>query len=1540
MSKKVRGCVISACLVIILLFAGGVIPANSVNAADSMTRAEWIHNLTEVFGMTVDADNYPDNYYCDLSAADSCYRDIMVATEFGVIDVEAGKEFQPDAAVTREFAAHTLNYCLGFQREDASYTYSDVEEVPEKYRDDAQTAIDRGWFALVDGAFVPQRAVTTSEISVMINDAKAWLNATEIDQDHDNSFTYEEGYIEVPEETVVELEENDNVNIYDTELDIHDGSKFIIYQNGLPLAFEAKTVSRGNGVLLVSAEQLDNSEAIKTIDAQGVTEGDLGSVIPAEGVEISYEEETEEMPMLRFVPMDFQMQRSMISSRISGNKKVKSIQLSKNIGGNCKVQATLSGLSIEYRINGLNDVYVAVTGDARVVGTGSFSNEGMSTITLGSINVGGIADVTVQAKMLVTGRIEITYDSDFTAGVQYTSGGGFRLTKSFHKKSFTIASEIKMTTGLVASANVDKIPGICGRIYAEIGAKTTISNTSRPGGNPALCTHVLTYMYAEAGASVTIGTGRLSKSFSQNVVIFDAKNSPIRVAYHYEDKVLKAICSVDPNGYYYTGAGSRYGMNSSGYGVGDGGQLVPIFTYTVDDDGNATITGYKGNVSALTIPEELDGHPVIAIGSGAFAKNTSFTSLIIPNTVKKIKNSFSECTSLESVAFPKEFKVEVNGFAQWDRPFIGCNSLTKVSFEKGITKIPNDLFCGCKGLAQIEIPDTVTEIQGGVFSGCSSLRTVILHEGLEVIGSSAFAQCSFLQNITLPSSLEKLYNNAFEACTSLEQINIPKNMVAENVIGGAYRGPFCDCSSLYDIEFEKGITRIPGALFSGCNGLRTVEIPDTVTQVSGFGGSSISEIKIPESVESIEANAFSGCNNLTEVRLPQSLKKLSNNAFENCLALKSVFIPKKFQVTGVIGGAFRGPFYGCKSLIEVSFGEGIQTIPNCLFQGSGLIEITIPNTVTKIEGGAFESCQSLKEASIPDSVIEIDGSVFNQCVALEKVTYSKGLTDIPGGTFKNCSMLNEVELHDKIISIGDSAFENCVSIEEISLSPCLSKIGNSAFLGCTGLTKMEIPASVTWIGYRAFKDCEKLFEVSLKDGLTTIDGSAFANDKALESIRIPDTVESLGTFAFYGCERLSSISVGTGITVIPKSAFENTAVSEIVFPWQVTSIGDKAFSNCVNLMNVTMGCRVSSVAEGAFSYKNKLTIHGKAGTYAETYANDNEIVFNAIDVPVTNVILSEAKCEIGRNQSKRLILKVEPENTTDGVVWSTKNEKIVNVDANGKMTGVSVGMTIVTAKVGSKEVSCEVTVYQPISGIYLNKTSEELYEGDTLQLDADIRPSDATYKDIKWISEQENVAIVDANGLVTAKAEGEATIVAKANNGGKTATCKIKVLKKSSISPDVSPSPIPGSIDTPALKEDSTLSITNDGKLTGLIQNKNSVQEIREQFSDDDLIIKDIDGKILAETDLLGTGATVSIMDGDTVKASCQVVLVGDINGDGKVNGKDVSMLARSLVGKATLVKVQEAAAETLQDGAINGKDVSKLARSLVGKATISSQAK
>ena len=83
------------------------------------------------------------------------------------------------------------------------------------------------------------------------------------------------------------------------------------------------------------------------------------------------------------------------------------------------------------------------------------------------------------------------------------------------------------------------------------------------------------------------------------------------------------------------------------------------------------------------------------------------------------------------------------------------------------------------------------------------------------------------------------------------------------------------------------------------------------------------------------------------------------------------------------------------------------------------------------------------------------------------------------------------------------------------------------------------------------------------------------------------------------------------------------------------------------------------------------------------------------------------------------------------------------------------------------------TVTMPVSGVALDKTSAELQVGKTLTLTATVTPDNATDKAVAWNSSNAAVATVDANGIVTAKAEGTATITATAD--GKTATCTVTV---------------------------------------------------------------------------------------------------------------------------------------------------------------------
>ncbi len=132
------------------------------------------------------------------------------------------------------------------------------------------------------------------------------------------------------------------------------------------------------------------------------------------------------------------------------------------------------------------------------------------------------------------------------------------------------------------------------------------------------------------------------------------------------------------------------------------------------------------------------------------------------------------------------------------------------------------------------------------------------------------------------------------------------------------------------------------------------------------------------------------------------------------------------------------------------------------------------------------------------------------------------------------------------------------------------------------------------------------------------------------------------------------------------------------------------------------------------------------------------------------------------------------------VTWTTSNNSAASV-SNGKITGVSAGTAIITAKTKrGKTAYCTVTVTNPAvasvnpTGITLNKTFASAAVGTSFTLTATVLPSNASDKTVKWSTDKSYIASVDQNGTVKANSPGTATITAKTSNG-KTAVCTVTV---------------------------------------------------------------------------------------------------------------------------------------------------------------------
>lgn len=152
---------------------------------------------------------------------------------------------------------------------------------------------------------------------------------------------------------------------------------------------------------------------------------------------------------------------------------------------------------------------------------------------------------------------------------------------------------------------------------------------------------------------------------------------------------------------------------------------------------------------------------------------------------------------------------------------------------------------------------------------------------------------------------------------------------------------------------------------------------------------------------------------------------------------------------------------------------------------------------------------------------------------------------------------------------------------------------------------------------------------------------------------------------------------------------------------------------------------------------------------------------------------------MGLNQTRQLQVKITPSDTTNkNVQWTSSNNSVATVDSNGVVTSKNSGSTIITATTHN-ELKTEffIEVETSVTNITLNSNEINLNTGGTFKLDATVNPSNASNKNIKWISANESIATVDRSGNVAADVAGTTYISAVSADGKVVATCTVNVSK-------------------------------------------------------------------------------------------------------------------------------------------------------------------
>lgn len=753
--------------------------------------------------------------------------------------------------------------------------------------------------------------------------------------------------------------------------------------------------------------------------------------------------------------------------------------------------------------------------------------------------------------------------------------------------------------------------------------------------------------------------------------------------------------------------------------------LLAYTTYQ-DTDSHTLAIGESAFRESKILEEVTFPGQLVYLGKYAFMGSPLLTTTIFQNTNILGNNltinnyAFSNCSALKTVKYPNHLYKILDGVYQY------CSALNELSFPANLISIGNYVFKNSPYLIDVIFEDSANAITLG-YGAASSIGS---SEG-SLFGDTNLQSLYIGRNINYEASSTYGYSPFYN-----------QNFLTDIRFSQAGTVTYCKDYLFYKVNnckellLPESLNTIGNYTFSEMTVLEGITIPNKVTEIGAYAFSVDRGLKyanLSTSCPWLKACLFADCDSLASITVPPVVTKMDTKIFRNCGQLASVTFEDNTDVLEIGYGASqtdyglfrdcpietlylgrwlsyntekvsRSPFYSIKALKNLTFGEPVGVVDKYMFSYcSGLEEVYLPDNIESVGLWGFRGCSSLKNVRFSEKLSQISDYGFSECTSLDNVVFPASMTSIADNSFSNCTSLKNLDLGKSLMIIGPAAFKNDTALEGIEIPETLYGLGVEAFANCTSLPNVTIRA-ISSVGKQAFQGCSGLQWVSLSDKTTSLGEDSFLGCTGIKYVK------SYAEFPPEGLVNFPEEVVANGTLFVPEYSMDYYQYSPTWENWySIRPISDNILVSSVTLDIEEHSFRAQETVQltatvGADDATDKNILWRTSDDAIATVNNTGMVTAVAVgDVTISAIAADgsgeKAECHIvvlptmvesialngdantlKKGRTIELNAVVLPSSATNNdIQWSSSNDAIATVNAEGIVTAIAAGDVTITA---------------------------------------------------------------------------------------------------------------------------------------------------------------------------------------------------------------------------------------------------------------------